>query len=175
MEELNRIGIEEFKEKEKLNVVLILDDIRSMANVGSIFRTSDCFRIEKIYLCGITPVPPHREIEKTALGATESVEWVYFESAVDLLNKLKSEGVYIVSLEQVDQKTYLQDFFAPKDKKLALIMGNEVFGVNEELINLSDEVVEIPQFGTKHSFNVSVSVGIFLWDYLSKITGKTFV
>lgn len=172
MDELNRISVKEFKEKEKLNISLILDDIRSMANVGSIFRTSDCFRVEKIFLCGITSTPPHREIEKTALGATESVTWEYHENAEFLVNKLKKEDYVILSLEQVSESTSLIDFEPLIQKKYALILGNEVFGVNENLIKLSDSVIEIPQFGTKHSFNVSVSAGIFLWDYFMKISGK---
>lgn len=171
MDELNRISVDEFKAKEKLNISIVLDDIRSRANVGSIFRTSDCFRVEKIHLCGITSKPPHREIEKTALGSTESVDWEYHEDPKSLIRSLKDEGYYIVSLEQVDQKTSLLDFNPPLNQKIALIAGNEVFGVKGELLNLSDEVVEIPQFGTKHSFNVSVSIGIFLWDYFTKTIG----
>lgn len=172
MDELNRISVEEFKEKEKMNVSLILDDIRSMANVGSIFRTSDCFRVSKIYLCGITATPPHREIEKTALGATQSVEWEHHEDAITLVKTLKEQGVNILSLEQANKSTLLTEFSPVSSSNYALILGNEVFGVNEALIELSDRVIEIPQFGTKHSFNVSVSAGIFLWDYLTKTTGK---
>jgi 23S rRNA (guanosine2251-2'-O)-methyltransferase len=151
---------------------LILDDIRSMANVGSIFRTSDCFRIKKIYLCGITSTPPHREIDKTALGSTESVEWEYHADIEILVKTLKEQGCRILSLEQVENSTSLLDYNPPTDTDSALILGNEVFGVKEELIKLSDEVIEIPQFGTKHSFNVSVSAGIFLWDYFTKTIGK---
>lgn len=175
MDELNRISVEEYKAKKKLGISLILDDIRSRVNVGSIFRTGDGFRIEKIYLCGITPRPPHREIEKTALGATESVDWEYHENAIELIKKLKAENYHIVSLEQVDQKTLLPDFLPDVNKRIALILGNEVFGVNDAVLKLSDEIVEIPQFGTKHSFNVSVSAGIFLWDYFMKTKGKTIV
>lgn len=172
MDELQRISVDEFKEKDKLNITLILDDVRSMANVGSIFRTSDCFRVEKIFLCGITATPPHREIEKTALGATESVEWEHHSDATALVKTLKEQEYRILSLEQVDKSIYLSDYTPSKNQKTALILGNEVFGVNQELIKLSDEVIEIPQFGTKHSFNVSVSAGIFLWDYFTKTIGK---
>lgn len=172
MDELQRISVDEFKEKNKLNISLILDDVRSMANVGSIFRTSDCFRVEKIFLCGITSTPPHREIEKTALGATESVEWEHHSNAVDLVKSLKEQSYQILSLEQVDTSIYLPEYTPAPDQKIALILGNEVFGVNQELIKLSDEVIEIPQFGTKHSFNVSVSAGIFLWDYFMKTIGN---
>lgn len=172
MDELQRISVDEFKEKEKLNITLILDDVRSMANVGSIFRTSDCFAVEKIFLCGITSTPPHREIEKTALGATESVEWEHHADAAALVKTLKKQGYKILSLEQVDKSIYLSDYTPSENQKTALILGNEVFGVNQELIKLSDEVIEIPQFGTKHSFNVSVSAGIFLWDYFTKTIGK---
>lgn len=172
MEELNRISVREFKEKRKLQISLILDDIRSMANVGSIFRTSDAFRVEKIHLCGITSSPPHREIEKTALGATESVEWEYHENAENLVAALKAEGCRILALEQADRSLSLNDFRPEAGIPYALILGNEVFGVNEGLIRLADQVIEIPQFGTKHSFNVSVSAGIFLWDYFTKTIGN---
>ena len=171
MEELGRISVDEFKAVEKLNLDLILDDIRSMSNVGSIFRTSDGFRVGKLYLCGITATPPHREIEKTALGATASVDWEYKEDALALVRALKQAGYKILALEQADNSTYLQNFRPIKDQKYALILGNEVFGVSEELIAEADEVIEIPQFGTKHSFNVSVSAGMFLWDYFAKSIG----
>lgn len=172
MDDLNRISIEEFKQKNKLKISLILDDIRSMANVGSVFRTGDCFRIEKIYLCGITSTPPHREIEKTALGATESVDWVYCESTESLVQTLKVEGYHILALEQVEGSVSLTDFRPDPHTPYALILGNEVFGVNDALLQHADQVVEIPQFGTKHSFNVSVSAGIFLWDYFTKTMGN---
>lgn len=172
MEDLNRISVQEFKEKTKLALSLILDDVRSMANVGSVFRTADCFRVEKIHLCGITSTPPHREIEKTALGATESVDWVYHENAEALVQALKSEGCRILALEQAEGSVSLTDFSPEPDTRYALILGNEVFGVNDALLQHADQVVEIPQFGTKHSFNVSVSAGIFLWDYFTKTMGK---
>lgn len=172
MEELNRISVQEFKEKSKLRISLILDDIRSMANVGSIFRTGDAFRIEKIHLCGITSTPPHREIEKTALGATESVDWAYHENAESLITALKAEGCRILALEQADRSVSLSDFTPEPGARYALILGNEVFGVNDALMRHTDQVIEIPQFGTKHSFNVSVSAGIFLWDYFTKTIGN---
>lgn len=172
MEELNRISVQEFKEKRKLQISLIFDDIRSMANVGSIFRTADAFRVDKIHLCGITSTPPHREIEKTALGATESVDWVYHENAESLVQALKAEGCRILALEQADRSVSLTDFSPEPGTPYALILGNEVFGVNDTLIRLADQVIEIPQFGTKHSFNVSVSAGIFLWDYFTKTIGN---
>jgi 23S rRNA (guanosine2251-2'-O)-methyltransferase len=168
MEDLQRISVEEFKATEKSKLYLILDDIRSMSNVGSVFRTADGFRTAKIFLCGITATPPHREIEKTALGATESVEWEYRESALDLIKELKEQGIRILALEQADHSIYLHDFRPEKECSYALILGNEVFGVNEALIEEADAVIEIPQFGTKHSFNVSVSAGMFQWDYFVK-------
>lgn len=172
MEELNRISVQEFKEKRKMPVSLILDDIRSMANVGSVFRTADCFRVEKIHLCGITAPPPHREIEKTALGATASVDWVYHENAESLVLALKAEGCRILALEQAKGSVSLTDFTPDPHSRYGLILGNEVFGVNDTLLQHTDQVIEIPQFGTKHSFNVSVSAGIFLWDYFTKTIGK---
>ncbi len=172
MEELNRISVQEFKEKRKLPLSLVLDDIRSMANVGAIFRTADCFRLEQIYLCGITSTPPHREIEKTALGATESVDWSYHKDAETLIAGLKEEGYRILALEQADRSVSLTHFEPLPEARYALIVGNEVFGVHDDLLREADEVIEIPQFGTKHSFNVSVSAGIFLWDYFTKTIGK---
>jgi tRNA G18 (ribose-2'-O)-methylase SpoU len=172
MEDLNRLSVEEYKEANKSNFCLILDDIRSMSNVGSIFRTADCFLASKIYLCGITAQPPHREIEKTAIGATESVDWEYRSDVVELVVFLKREGWEIVPLEQVENSVFLDDFSPETDKKYAFILGNEVFGVKQKIIDMSDVVIEIPQFGTKHSFNVSVSTGILLWEYYSKTKGK---
>lgn len=172
MEELNRLTIEEFKVSDKSNFCLILDDIRSMANVGSIFRTADCFLASKIYLCGITSKPPHREIEKTAIGSTDSVDWEYVESVIDLINLLKTEGWNIVALEQTKNSVSLNKFMPLKSQKYAFVLGNEVFGVKQDIIDISNAVVEIPQFGTKHSFNVSVSTGILLWEFYSKIRGN---
>lgn len=172
MEELNRITVQEFKEKQKMPVCLVLDDIRSMANVGAIFRTGDGFRIERIYLCGITARPPHREIEKTALGATDSVEWHYFQQAADAVRELKDQGYRILALEQAEGSISLNHFTPEAGTPYALIVGNEVFGVQDTLLQMADAVLEIPQFGTKHSFNVSVSAAIFLWDYFTKSMGK---
>ena len=168
-EELNRISIEEFKEAKKMNVCVVLDDIRSMHNVGSTFRTGDAFLIEKVWLCGITGKPPHREIHKTALGATESVEWEHVLEISTLINQLKSQGYTIISIEQADQSTSLLEFKPDPTTKYALIFGNEVFGVKDEIVEKSDLVLEIPQHGTKHSLNISVSVGVVLWDFKSKL------
>ena len=166
---LNRIGVEEFKQKEKNPIVIVLDNIRSMNNVGSVFRTSDAFLIEKIFLCGITPKPPHREIQKTALGATETVEWEYKHTTFDAIDELKGKGYLIYSIEQAVGSIMLNDFIFPKQEKVAIVFGNEVEGVDQEIINISDGVIEIPQFGTKHSLNISVSAGIIIWDLFNKL------
>lgn len=168
-EELGRISEAEYKQSKKLNACIILDDIRSMNNVGSAFRTSDAFRIEKIYLCGITATPPHREINKTALGATETVDWKYEKSISDLIARLKGEDYEIVSVEQADESVKLDEFRPEEEKKYAFVFGNEVFGVSDSAIDISDVVLEIPQFGTKHSLNISVSMGIVIWDFYSKV------
>jgi len=167
--ELNRISIEEFKNSSKTPIKVILDNIRSAHNVGSIFRTCDAFLIDEIILCGITASPPNKEIRKTALGSTDSVKWSYFENCKEAIQELKKEKFQIISIEQADKSTRLEDFNVNSKKKYALIFGNEIKGVNQKLIDMSDVVVEIPQFGTKHSFNVSVSVGIVIWDFFSKI------
>ncbi|MDA7768275.1 RNA methyltransferase [Flavobacteriales bacterium] len=167
--ELNRLNLEEFKSTKKLPIVVVLDNVRSAHNVGSIFRTSDAFLIEKVMLCGICPTPPKNEIRKTALGATESMDWQYFENSMDCIKTLTQENYHIVSVEQTDNSVDLQNFVIDKSKKLALIFGNEVNGVSDECISMSDEVIEIPQHGTKHSFNVSVSAGIVLWDLVKKL------
>ena len=151
-------------------IVIILDNVRSAHNVGSVFRTSDAFLIEKIMLCGICPVPPKNEIRKTALGATESVDWQYFNDSTDCIKGLKEKGYTIISIEQADNATDLNNYSIEKSRKIALVFGNEVNGVSDKIINLSDSVIEIPQHGTKHSFNVSVSVGIVLWDLSRKIS-----
>ena len=164
-DELGRKSIVDFKNAKKLPFVIILDNIRSQNNIGSVFRTADAFLIEKIYLCGITAVPPNREIQKTALGATESVEWQYVEDANNIIPQLKKEGYVIISLEQAKNSQKLGDYKLDSEKKYALVFGNEVKGVQQEIINVSDLVVEIPQFGTKHSFNIVVSAGIVLWDF----------
>jgi 23S rRNA (guanosine2251-2'-O)-methyltransferase len=168
-EALNRISKEEFKEADKTPIIIILDDIRSLHNIGSVFRTSDAFLIEKIYLCGITAVPPNKEIHKTALGATETVTWEYAKDVLDVIEKLKTEKVAIYSIEQVENSIMLNDFQPENDKKYALIFGNEVKGVQQEAINLSDGVIEIPQLGSKHSLNISVSAGIVIWDLFQKM------
>lgn len=167
--ELNRLNLEEFKSTKKLPIVIILDNVRSAHNVGSIFRTSDAFLIEKVMLCGICPTPPKNEIRKTALGATESVDWEYFENTADCIKTLAEKDFSILSIEQADNSVELQDFEIDSSKKIALIFGNEVNGVSNECIALSDGVIEIPQHGTKHSFNVSVSAGIVLWDLAKKL------
>lgn len=169
LDELNRVSVEEFKEQEKLPIVIVLDNVRSMNNIGSIFRTSDAFALEGIYLCGITAQPPHREIEKTALGATQSVDWYYFESTQEAVKDLQEEGYQVIAIEQAENSTMLQNFNPEKDKKYALIFGNEVNGVDDEVMKIVDGCVEIPQFGTKHSFNIVVSMGIVGWDFYSKM------
>jgi tRNA G18 (ribose-2'-O)-methylase SpoU len=169
LEELNRVSVAEFKEQEKLPVVVVLDEVRSMHNVGSIFRTSDGFAVEAIYLCGITGQPPHREIEKTALGATQSVDWTYFPSTLDAIIELKKRGYQIIAIEQASESISLHEFTPQAGKKYALIFGNEVNGVNEAVMQKIDACIEIPQFGTKHSFNVVVSAGIVLWDFFAKL------
>jgi len=166
MDELQRLSVEEFKETPKRKVIILLEEVRSMHNVGSVFRSSDAFLVEEIILTGVTPRPPHRDIHKTALGATESVAWRYEKEAIDALEKLKQAGYKIVSVEQVHNSISLNNFKHAADEKLVLVFGNEVNGVSEETIALSDACIEIPQHGSKHSFNISVSVGIVLWEVL---------
>ena len=168
-EELGRKSIEDFKESDKSPIVVVLDNVRSLNNIGSVFRSSDAFSIEAVYLCGITAKPPHREIQKTALGATESVHWEYFAKTEDAIQQLKSESYKVFSVEQTESSIYLSAFDPPKNEKLAVVFGHEVNGVDQKIINLSDGVLEIPQLGTKHSFNISVSVGIVLWDISQKL------
>ena len=167
--ELERLSVEGFKAVEKTPLIVVLDNIRSLNNIGSVFRTSDAFRIEKIYLCGITATPPHKDIQKTALGSTESVEWAYAESTVDLVQKLQADRVQVLSIEQAENATMLDAFTPKPNQTYALVFGNEVKGVSQEVVNLSDEVIEIPQHGTKHSLNISVSCGVVLWDLFSKL------
>ena len=162
---MNRLSVDEFKQAKKLPLIVVLDDVRSMHNVGSVFRTGDAFRIEAVYLCGITSTPPSAEIHKTALGAEDSVEWKSFNSAVDAIKELKEAGYNIYSVEQAHGSTMLQDFRPAFDKKYAVILGNEVKGVHQEVIDASDGCLEIPQFGTKHSMNVSVTAGIIIWHF----------
>lgn len=169
MSALNRISPEEFKSSVKLPVVIVLDDVRSAYNVGSIFRTADAFRVEGIYICGISARPPHKDIAKTALGATESVDWKYFTTAGDAISVLKQEGYLIYAVEQAEGSISLGDFRPGAGDKIALIFGHEVFGVKEALLNECDGCVEIPQFGTKHSFNVAISAGIVLWEVTKRL------
>ncbi len=169
LDELGRKSLEAFKNSEKTPVVILLDNIRSLNNIGSFFRTADAFALEKIFLTGFTATPPHREIHKTALGATESVAWEYYAKIEALLNVLKKQNYFIVAAEQTDRSVSLEKFCPPRNRKIALIFGNEVKGVSDEALNWVDAAVEIPQFGTKHSFNVSVSAGIVLWDIFAKL------
>ena len=162
--ELNRISIEEFKEADKLPLVVVLDDIRSLHNIGSVFRTADAFRIECIYLCGITATPPHPEMHKTALGAEFTVDWKYVNNAVETVDNLRSEGYVVYSVEQAEGSIMLDELTLDRSKKYAVVMGNEVKGVQQEVIDHSDGCIEIPQYGTKHSLNVSVTAGIVIWD-----------
>ena len=167
--ELNRLSVEEFKTEEKTPLIVILDNIRSLSNIGSVFRTSDAFRIEKIYLCGYTAQPPHREIQKTAIGATKSVIWEHREDVFSLIKELQKENTEVYAIEQTKDSIMLDDFTPNKSKKTALIYGNEVEGVQQEAIDLCDGVIEIPQIGTKHSLNISVSNGVVLWDLFTKL------
>ena len=170
-DELNRLTVESFKEAVKLPVVVILDNVRSLNNIGSVFRTSDAFRVEAIYLCGITAQPPHKDIHKTALGATESVKWVYFENTLDAVGELKSDGYEICAIEQTEKSISLEEMDMSKKKKYALIFGHEMRGVDQKVVDFSDKSIEIPQFGTKHSLNISVSAGLVLWEFYRKIGG----
>lgn len=167
--ELERLDVEGFKKTTKIPLIVILDNIRSLNNIGSVFRTSDAFVVEKIYLCGITAQPPNKEIHKTALGATESVDWEYVKDVLTLIEKLKEVSIKIVSIEQTENATMLQDFEIDKDQKYAIVFGNEVKGVQQEVVSNSDYCIEIPQFGTKHSLNISVSCGVVLWDLFKKM------
>ncbi|MES2621168.1 MAG: RNA methyltransferase [Bacteroidota bacterium] len=169
-EELPRLSKEEFKQQEKKPIVIVLDNVRSHLNVGSIFRTADAFLIQGMYLCGITGLPPHRDIHKTALGATETVEWKYFKSAVEAIQYLKELNYIIVSIEQTERATRLNEFIPRKEEKYAIVFGNEVDGVTQDVIDLSDLAVEIPQYGMKHSLNVAVSAGITMWDVSVKMS-----
>jgi len=167
--ELERLSNEDFKKAEKTPLIVILDNIRSLNNIGSVFRTCDAFLIEKIYLCGITARPPHKDIHKTALGATETVDWEYVESITELTEKLKNEGYKIATIEQADHAVMLHNFYPEKNKKLAVIFGNEVQGVQQAVVSAADHCIEIPQYGTKHSLNISVSCGVVVWDLFNKI------
>ena len=168
--ELERISVENFKISKKTPIVVVLDNVRSALNVGSVFRTSDAFRIEKIYLCGITATPPNKEIRKSALGATESVEWEKVEDTESIIKKLKSEGYHICAIEQTENSTMLNNFIPP-EKPIAVVFGHEVNGVQQSVVDLCNQSIEIPQIGTKHSLNISVSVGIVIWDLYKNIIG----
>ena len=168
--ELGRISVENFKNSKKSPIVVVLDNVRSALNVGSVFRTSDAFRIEKIYLCGITATPPNKEIRKSALGATESVKWEKVEDTESIIKKLKSEGYHICAIEQTENSTMLNNFIPP-EKPIAVVFGHEVNGVQQSVVDLCNQSIEIPQIGTKHSLNISVSVGIVIWDLYKNIIG----
>ena len=167
---MQRLTVEEFQQADKLPLVIVLDDVRSLYNVGSVFRTGDAFRVEAIYLCGITACPPHPEIHKTALGAEYSVSWKYFKTAMEAVESLKADGYDIYAIEQAHGSTKLQNFKPTSDRKYAVILGNEVKGVHQEVIDASDNCLEIPQFGTKHSMNVSVTAGIIIWHFASSFS-----
>jgi len=167
-EDLGRKTPEEFRNSEKIPVILVLDNVRSLNNVGSAFRTADAFLIEGIYLCGVTGTPPNKEIEKTALGATETVSWKKFSDTKDAISELKKAGFKVCAIEQVENSVYLQNYSADKYDKTALVFGNEVYGVEQEVINMCDSSIEIPQLGTKHSLNISVSIGIVVWEVAKK-------
>ncbi len=171
--ELDRLSVEDFKRTKKTPIIVVLDNIRSLNNIGSVFRTSDAFLVEKIYLCGITATPPHKDIHKTALGSTETVDWEYVENIMDLVQHLKSENVKVISIEQAEHATMLNDFEPEPNTTYALVFGNEVKGVKQEVVSASDMVLEIPQFGTKHSLNISVSVGVVIWDVFAKLKEKS--
>lgn len=169
LEELGRVDVATFKSTTKTPIVIVLDNIRSMNNIGSVFRSADAFAVEAVYLCGITAQPPHREIEKTALGATESVQWKYFESTHLAIQELKQNSYQIAAIEQVQNSVSLAKLAVDTNEKYALVFGNEVMGVDQEVINQSDLCIEIPQFGTKHSFNISVTAGIVLWEFYRQL------
>ncbi len=167
-EELERLTIEEYKSSDKTPFIIVLDNIRSLNNIGSVFRTSDAFLLEGVYLCGITAKPPHREIQKTALGATESVNWKYFKTTADAIISLRNKDYTILAIEQVENSCSLEDFQLERNNKYAIILGHEVKGVSQEIVNLSDKCLEITQLGTKHSINISVCAGIVIWDLFNK-------
>jgi 23S rRNA (guanosine2251-2'-O)-methyltransferase len=175
MDELNRKTVDEFKRSDKFPVVVVLDNVRSMHNVGSVFRTADAFLLKGLYLCGYTPRPPHRDIHKTALGATQSVEWNYFSSAAEALPRLREEGYRIFAVEQVENSIPLPGFSLGQADKLAVVFGNEISGVGEAVLKLCDGCIEIPQLGMKHSLNISVAAGIVLWEILRERVKKITV
>ena len=169
LEELNRISIEEFQKTEKIPLVVVLDNVRSLNNIGSVFRTSDAFLVKEIILCGITATPPNTDIHKTALGAEDSVDWRYFEDTITAIDSLKTEGYIIYSIEQTENSLSLETLQLNKTEKYAVILGHEVHGVMQEVINISDGCIEVPQYGTKHSLNVSVTAGIIIWDFFKQL------
>lgn len=168
--ELNRLSIEEFKEVDKIPLIVVLDNIRSLNNIGSVFRTSDAFLVEAIYLCGITATPPNVEIHKTALGAEDSVQWKYFEKTEDAVSGLKKDGYTVYAIEQVENSLSLESIALDKSKKYAVILGNEVKGVQQSVVDMCDNTIEIPQYGTKHSLNISVTAGIVIWDFFKQLS-----
>ncbi|AXO80307.1 TrmH family RNA methyltransferase [Olleya aquimaris] len=167
--ELDRLSINDFKSAKKTPIIIVLDNIRSLNNIGSVFRTSDAFLVEKIYLCGITATPPHKDIHKTALGSTDTVTWEHVENTMDLVEKLQADNIKVCAIEQAENATMLDDFKVEANTKYALVFGNEVKGVAQDVVSASDVVIEIPQFGTKHSLNISVSCGVVTWDLFSKL------
>ncbi|MCS4237570.1 23S rRNA (guanosine2251-2'-O)-methyltransferase [Myroides gitamensis] len=167
--ELDRKSVDEFKTSDKTPIIVVLDDVRSLHNIGSVFRTCDAFLVEKVYLCGITATPPNKEIHKTALGATETVAWEYVKDVVEVVERLKAEGVSVQAIEQVENSVMLNDFQIEDEQKYALVFGNEVKGVSQGVVDLSDGVIEIPQIGTKHSLNIAVSTGIVIWDLFQQM------
>ena len=169
LDELNRLSVNAFRQAEKFPYCLILDDIRSLNNVGSVFRTADAFRAETLYLCGITGQPPHRDITKTALGATDSVAWTYVSDVLTLVEQLQADGWLVTAVEQAAGSTLLSDFVPEPGKRYAFVLGNEVTGVQDQVVQMADTVLEIPQFGTKHSLNIAVTAGIICWDFLQKM------
>lgn len=167
--ELDRKSVQEFRQAEKTPIIVILDNVRSLNNIGSVFRTADAFLIQKIFLCGITATPPHKDIQKTALGATETVDWEYAKSTLEVVENLKKEGVMVFSIEQAEGSIMLNDFEPSADEVCAVIFGNEVKGVQQKVVSASDGVIEIPQLGSKHSLNIAVSTGVVVWDLFSKV------
>ncbi len=171
---MQRLSVDEFHEAPKLPLIVVLDDVRSLHNVGSVFRSADAFRVEAVYLCGITATPPHPEIHKTALGGEDSVAWRYFPTATEAIDSLHNDGFFVYSIEQVEGSTKLQNLQLDTDKHYAIVLGNEVKGVHQEVVDMSDGCLEIPQFGTKHSLNVSVTAGMVIWEVAKKFLSKTF-
>jgi 23S rRNA (guanosine2251-2'-O)-methyltransferase len=167
-EELGRLSSNEFKQANKIPLIIVLDNVRSLHNIGSVYRTADCFLVEAIYLCGTSGTPPNKEINKTALGATETVNWKYFKTTLEAVEELKRERIRILALEQTENSVYLNTFMPEKGSSYAAIFGNEMFGVDQEIINECENVIEIPQIGSKHSLNIAVSAGIFVWDFYVK-------